>query len=133
MQKIIPESLNEHVLPFNWDVKKVWSLDADVIEVPMSTFHYMLDLPFWSSKSNVGMLFDLTPRQAINDLEQYPHQRDRINNADISYAVDFIKRGDQFLILDGLHRLVNLFMNGEKTVRIRCHSVDIEDLIRVSK
>jgi hypothetical protein len=32
MEKYIPEELIEYILPFNWDVRRVWELEAKVEE-----------------------------------------------------------------------------------------------------
>ncbi|CAH1073392.1 hypothetical protein NTG1052_20075 [Candidatus Nitrotoga sp. 1052] len=58
MPKVIPEVLKEHILPFNWDVCKVWAVDTDTVQVSCSEFAYLLDLPLWSSVPCRGLLFD---------------------------------------------------------------------------
>lgn len=49
MTKTIPDILEDEILPFDWDVRKVWELKADVVDVPTFEFVYLLKLPLWSS------------------------------------------------------------------------------------
>ncbi len=51
--KYIPESLKDYILAFNWDVRKVWKLEADIEENKLSELEFMFDLPYWSSKPNI--------------------------------------------------------------------------------
>ena len=49
MQKRIPEKLKDHILPFNWDVRAVWALDAAIIRRPRKEFDYLFELALWPS------------------------------------------------------------------------------------
>ena len=75
MPKTVPPALTDYLLPFNWDVRRVWALPAAVETHPMSTFLNLFERPFWSSRANAGMLFDLTPNQVLADPDRYPHQQ----------------------------------------------------------
>lgn len=59
--KVVPEILEDHILPFNWDVRKVWELEAKVTQIPYTEFAYLLELPLWSSVAKHGLLFDICP------------------------------------------------------------------------
>jgi hypothetical protein len=132
MTKHIPTKLKDRLLPFNWDVQKVWALDAPEERVPTNELAPLLELPFWSSKPNSGMLFDLSPVEVIKDLDRYAHQKVRILNADIRFPIDFIIHEKRFYILDGLHRLARLQLEGAVTVRIRKHSLAVQEKIQVT-
>ncbi|MGM0601114.1 MAG: hypothetical protein ACQETH_14995 [Candidatus Rifleibacteriota bacterium] len=98
MKVNIPEVLSNHILPISWDVRKVWGVIAPIEKLPITDFNFLLDLPFWSSKANIGMLFDLTPKQVIKNMDKYPHQKGRILKADIRFPIDFIfDRGNGLL------------------------------------
>jgi hypothetical protein len=133
MSKYIPSELKDFILPFNWDVKKVWELPAQIEEVELSTFEFMFDLPFWSSRPNAGMLFDVSPNEVLENFPAYPHQRERVENADIRYPIDFIFENDSYYILDGLHRLARYKLMGRKTIKIRKHKLEIRAKIQVNK
>lgn len=81
----------------------------------------------------MGMLFDLTPNQALTNLDLYPHQRERIEKADIRYPVDIIFDEERFYILDGLHRVARLIVESSTQVRVRKHKMNVQAKIQVNK
>jgi len=132
MSKYIPEVLKEFMLPFNWDVRKVWMQEADIEEIMLSELEFMFELPYWSSKPNSGMLFDITLNQVLDDLAKYPHQTERVENADIQYPIEFIFENGTYYILDGLHRLARHKLLDKKTVKVRKHKLEICANIQVN-
>ncbi|MPW31630.1 hypothetical protein F9L16_21885 [Agarivorans sp. B2Z047] len=133
MSKYIPKELEGFILPFNWDVKKVWELSALIEDVELSEFEFMFDLPFWSSRPNAGMLFDISPNEALENLNCYSHQKKRVEKADIQYPMDFIFENGTYYILDGLHRLVRHKLMGNKIVEVRRHKLEIRTKIQDNK
>lgn len=131
MSKVIPNELRNHVLPFNWDVQRVWKLPATVEIVSMQELDNLFDLPFWSSVPHSGMLFDITPNQVLACPEQYPHQLERIEKADIQFPIDFIYDNNTYFILDGLHRLAKLRQLGVSQVKVRKHDPNVRRIIEV--
>jgi hypothetical protein len=121
MSKNIPTELRDHILPFNWDVTKVWSLDVKVVDVLISKFEYLLNLPLWSSVGGKGMLFDLKPMSVISNPSISPYQAERLSITDTTYPIDFLIFNDRPWILDGVHRLAKLYSRGEAKVRTRFH------------
>jgi len=130
MEKQIPELLKDHILPFDWDVKSVWSLDSQIIEEKRSKLDYLLHLPLWSSVPNEGMLFDITPIEVITDPRRSPHQTERIEKTDESYPIDMLHFEGKLWILDGVHRLAKLFRSGSDVVRMRVHPDSVIQKIR---
>lgn len=131
MVKSIPAELEHHVLPFNWDVGRLWTLPCAVRDEHRARFDYLLDLPFWSSVPDAGMLFDLVPMTVIQDPASAPHHAERILSTDTSYPLEFLEYRDKCWILDGVHRLSRLYMSGVARVRIRIHDTSIIPGIRV--
>ena len=121
MTKFIPDQLMNHILPFNWDVTKVWALGTPVDEVPVSDLEYLLHLPLWSSVQGKGMLFDLAPISVITDRTISPWQTERLQSADTTYALDLLLYQGKSWILDGVHRFARLYSEGKDTVRARFH------------
>ena len=78
---------------------------------------WILDIPFWEDeKGNIV----ITPNQVINNQDQYPAHRDKIQAADTSFPIDIMKNKEgKWLTLDGLHRLVKLVLKKEPTVKVR--------------
>ena len=62
----------------------------------------------------------VTPNEVINNPNKFREHRDKIQAADTSFPIDIMKnKKGKWLTLDGLHRLVKLFLNKETKVRVR--------------
>ncbi len=122
MSKHIPEILKDHILPFDWDVTKVWNLQGTVEMFSRARFDYLLDLPLWSSVPGKGMLFDISPSTVIQNPAASPHQAKRLAAADTSYPLDFLLHHDRPWILDGVHRLAKLYIEQAEIIQVRFHS-----------
>ena len=104
-------------LPFWRDNEKLWTLEVPTEEMSIDELIWMLDVPFWEdSEGNIV----ITPREVVDNPNKYPEHRDKMAKCDTSFALDIMKnKKGNWSTLDGLHRMVKLFMKGEKTVRVR--------------
>jgi len=120
MKEIYADPLHEENafdLPFWRDNEKLWALDVPTEEMDMSELEWIFDVPFWEDKEGNIVI---RPREVIENLDAYPDHKERIMNCDCSYPLDIMKnRKGKWLTLDGLHRLVKLYMDGGKTVKVR--------------
>lgn len=104
-------------LPFWRDNKKLWALNVPVEEMDINEFVWMLDIPFWEDD---GGSIVITPREVINNPDDYPDHRSKMEKCDTSFPLDIMKnKKGRWCTLDGLHRFVKLFMKEEKFVRVR--------------
>lgn len=131
MASKVPQALRHHILPFDWDVRRVWRLDTPARPIPRAELDYLLDLPLWSSKPKSGMLFDLAPRAVLEDARAAPHQYRRVCEADTSYPIDMLEFDGARWILDGVHRLARLYLEGAEVVSLRLHPAEVVPLIRL--
>jgi len=129
MGKRIPGTLKDYILPFNWDVKTVWSLEAPTRKVNRSSLDYLLHLPLWSSIPGKGMQFDISPLEVIQDPTRSPHQAKRIENTDTIYPIDMIELEGKLWILDGIHRLAKLYVLGVDYICVRIHHASVIEKI----
>jgi hypothetical protein len=129
MPKVIPENLTSHILPFNWNVHQVWSLEATVQQVPFAQFAYLLQLPLWSSVPHQGMLFDTRPIDVINNPNYSIHQTQRLEQADVKYPIDVLIMQDQQFTLDGVHRIAKHFILNSSTIPARFHDESVISVI----
>jgi len=129
--KYVPAGLRDVVLPFNWDVHRVWQLPCPEEIRHRQTFDYLLELPLWSSQPGSGMHFDLSPMAVIREPEYAPHQTERILKTDTAYPLEFLEYRGQCWILDGVHRLAKLYISGVERVDIRIHEEAVIPLIQV--
>ena len=129
--KALPKILTDHILPFDWDVRRVWEMEREVTVRPVSDFAYLLDLPLWSSVPNRGMLFDISPREVLESPQRSPHQYERVLGADVGFPIDLLFYQEREWILDGVHRLAKLHLMGVDRVRTRLHPEEV--IPRISK
>lgn len=102
---------------FHWDSKKVWALDEPVIEIPITELTWHFTVPFWDSEGTDA--YNLTPQEVIDHPDKEPTHWKLIQNADASYPIDIMENKGRWLILDGLHRLVQEYLADKTTVRVR--------------
>lgn len=122
MPKAIPEILKNHILPFNWDVRKVWAIEAEVVQVPCSEFTYLLELPLWSSVPKRGLLFNVRPIEVIRDPSVSTYQARRLDQTELEYPIDILLMQDRRWVLDGVHRIAKHFILKHSTIPIRYHN-----------
>lgn len=116
MHRKVPKIIEEVGFDFSWDERKVWALEVAPENIATSELAWHFDIPFWRTP---GGFYDLTPNQVLADASKYSAEYERILNADTSYPIDIMFWRGQWLILDGLHRLVKLHQRGDKTVAVR--------------
>jgi len=125
MAKDIPEALKRHILPFNWDVRKVWALAATTQQIPCGEFRHWMELPLWSSVPGRGLLFDTRPVDVIRDVKHSPYQTQRLYQACLDFPVDILILEDKRWILDGIHRIAKHFMLNSTTIPARFHDESV--------
>jgi len=131
MPKVVPTILQEHILPFDWDVRKVWELKAEVSEVPTSEFTYLLKLPLWSSVPKQGLLFDICPMDVIRNPKVSMHQAQRLQQTDIRHPIDVLVAWNKLWILDGVHRIAKQFTLNRDFISVRFHTESIIPIIKL--
>ncbi|HEV7702528.1 MAG TPA: hypothetical protein VGO63_03765 [Candidatus Paceibacterota bacterium] len=122
----LPEIIQNHGFDFHWDNEKVWSLDVTLEDIDIAELEWIFNYPFWKNKTKC----DLCPNQVMQSIDLYPEHKKRILNADISHPIDIMKNQlGNWLILDGMHRLAKLIMEGNKKVKVRKISREFIPLI----
>jgi len=104
-------------LPFWRDNEKLWALDVPVEEMEIEEFQWIFDIPFW--EDDEGNIV-LTPNEVLANLDAYPTHAHKLRMCDASFPIDIMRnRRGEWGVLDGLHRLVQLWTKGGKIVRVR--------------
>ncbi len=114
-----PDFIKKYGYDFPKDTEKVWKLDCKVEELNINEITWHFELPFWNYNN---IPYSVKPLDVINFKDKYIEQYKRIEAADISYPIDLIDdraRTGKLLILDGLHRLAKLYINGQSVVKVR--------------
>lgn len=112
----MPTIIKEVGFDFKWDVRKVWALDVPTEEVPITELTWHFDIPFWSKS---GGYYDLYPKDVLEHQDENKEEYKRTMKADTSHPIDIMQWRGRWLILDGLHRLLKLAIEGNKTVKVR--------------
>jgi hypothetical protein len=113
----LPAIIKENGFDFHWEEKKVWALAVPSEDISLQELDWILDLPFWSDGTAP---YDLTAREVILHPDDHPEHTQRVYECDTKYPIDIMENSKgKWLILDGLHRLVKLIMEGRDTVIVR--------------
>lgn len=131
MVKRVPALLEQHILPFNWDVRKVWALEAPVRTLPTAELIHLLQLPLWSSVPDQGLLFDVCPIDVIRNPAASEYQAGRIRAAWLEYPIDVLLMHEKRWILDGVHRIAKHFSLGHTSLPVRFHGESVVPGIRL--
>jgi len=111
----IPQIIKDVGFDFDWSEPKVWALEVPTEEIGVDELAWHFDIPFWDENGS----YNLAPRAVIDNPEAHKKEYERTMRADISHPIDIMENKGRWLILDGLHRLVKLFISGEKSVKVR--------------
>lgn len=113
----LPKEIQKNGFDFHWDKHKLWALDIPVEYLDVSLLVWQLELPFWAHD---GKKYNLCPMRVLENIDLYPEHKDRILNADTSHPIDVMKNQNSKLeILDGVHRLVKLMLEGNTKIKVR--------------
>lgn len=117
MKNNLPDIIHEVGFDFNWSNPKVWALDLPAEDMEISQLIWHFDYPFiWPIPEGRN---SLTPYEVLKNPELFNDEYIRTINADISFPIDVMFWKEKWLILDGLHRLMKQYINGDQTVQVR--------------
>jgi hypothetical protein len=123
---VVPPEIIAVGFDFPRDIEKIWRLDLPVEEIPIADLAWQLELPwFWTEDKP----FSIKPQSVINNPEEYTYRIERIMDVDLSCPIDIMYWKDNWLILDGLHRLCKAILM-EQT-KISVHKVPQELIPRI--
>ncbi|HIH15270.1 MAG: hypothetical protein QT08_C0010G0046 [archaeon GW2011_AR17] len=112
----IPKIIEDVGFDFDWIEEKVWKLQYLIEEINLEELAWHFDIPFWNKPRS---FYDLKPREVIENHSKYKEEYERTMQADLSHPIDIMKNKGRWLILDGLHRLVKLKIQGKEKIRVR--------------
>lgn len=116
-ERTIPQIIQDVGFDFSWSVEKVWKLAMPVEDLAITELTWHFDIPFWESEGTDE--YNLKPSTVMSQPEREPTHWKLIQHADTSYPIDIMQNKGRWLILDGLHRLVKLSLEGKTSVRVR--------------
>lgn len=111
----IPHIIKDVGFDFDWSEPKVWALEVPTEEIDINELTWHFDIPFlWENG-----VYNLKPQEVINNPEAHKKEYERTMAADTSHPIDIMENKGRWLILDGLHRLMKLSIQGEKIIKVR--------------
>ena len=113
----VPDSLRHVYFDFHWSQEKLWALETEKSELAMAELEWALGLPIWASDPP-EKIFDLAPRQVLENPEKFPGHWKRIREADTSFPIHVMLWKNKWLIMDGFHRLLRLKADGANKVNV---------------
>lgn len=112
-----PEILKAVDFDFTWDSKKVWALKEPVQDLPIEELTWHFEYPFLDREGTDD--WNLTPQEVMGNPTEHLSHYEKVKNADLSYPIDIMENKGRWRILDGLHRLMKAYMNGQTMVEVR--------------
>lgn len=86
------------------------------MEISIDELVWHFDISFWFSS---GGKYNLTPKEVIDNPAKFRNEYDRIQNSDTTHPLDIMLWKNKWQLLDGLHRLAKLHLQGNKVVKVR--------------
>jgi len=116
LKSYFPQIIKEIGFDFDWDEKKVWKFVLPVIEMDINELIWHFEVPFYSGDGNK---YYVKPREVIDNPVDHKNEYEKMKGADLRYPLDLMENKGRLLLLDGLHRLMKAYIQGEKTVKVR--------------
>lgn len=101
----------------NWEEEKIWALELPITQINITELLWLFDVPFWESDKEER--YTITPWDVVNENKNASREIEAMEKADTSYPIDVLENHGKYLVLDGLHRLVKLYKNGETEIDAR--------------
>ena len=124
MESKIPKSLKKAGYEIYCDAEKLGSLNIPLVDFEIGNLIWNFDLPLWGKD---GESWNLTPRDVINEISGSAGQRKRVESVDMTYPILVIEKNGKWLIIDGVHRLVKAYLDGQKTILAKIITQDLVD------
>ncbi len=107
-----PPELRPWLAKFEWSLDGLWALRLPERDLPISRLRWVLDRPWWRGED--GVPFRIRP----SDREIGMHE-ERMAQADLSWPLHVMRRRGQWVVLDGVHRLLKASRLGHPATRVR--------------
>lgn len=109
----IPKEINTG---FKIPEPTLWTLDLPVEEIPISEITNNLEIPYLEREGTDE--WNLCIRELVENFENEPHHAKQTMVADLSYPIELYFHLDQWIILDGVHRLTKAVREGRDTILV---------------
>jgi len=101
----------------NWDERKIWAIALPSEEMHIREFLWLFKIPYWESDNEEE--FIIRPWDVIYRRPGSTKQWIRTQKADLSFPIDVLYYKGNWIVLDGVHRLVKAYLQNKKTISVR--------------
>ena len=115
--KTPPRILTEAGLSMFVNTLKFRELPLPIVQINLEKLLWHFVMPVWEKDGTDD--WNLTPQEVINKEVKTSTHQDKVQAADTSYPIIVTEYNSRLVILDGVHRLTKVFMNGEKTINAK--------------
>lgn len=95
----------------------LWALDLPVEEIPIIEITNNLDIPYLEREGTDD--WNLSISELVTNFEREPHHAKQTMAADLAFPIELYCHNDQWIILDGVHRLTKAVREGRETILVR--------------
>lgn len=95
----------------------LWALDLPVEEIPISEIANNLEIPYLERE--VTDDWNLCIRELLENFDNESHHAKQTMDADLSFPIELYFYKDQWIILDGVHRLARAILENRDTILVR--------------
>ena len=117
-----PKILTDNGLSLLVDTIKLRELDLPIIEIDITDLLWVFEMPVWAKDGTYD--WNLTPWEVIKKEDMTNDHQMRVNEADTSFPLVVTKYNNKYTVLDGVHRLVKLYLNGDKKIKVKMIPVE---------
>ncbi|WP_394828050.1 hypothetical protein [Pendulispora albinea] len=110
----VPPELRGLLLPWAWDLGRLWALSLPTELIPLAPFEPLLALPYWRDRE--GRPFRVRPLDVLARPEQYPDHAKRMRDANLDLPIHLTEHGGRTIVLDGMHRIAQGTRVGRKVL-----------------
>jgi hypothetical protein len=96
------------------DTVKLRELDLPLVNVPLEKLLWHFDMPVWETDGTDD--WNLTPWEVIKKEAGTTVHQKRVEAADANYPIVVTEYKGRFVVLDGVHRLVKVYMQGKSKI-----------------
>lgn len=116
-QKIPPKVLTDVGLSMFVNTVALRELPLPVVDIDIEKLIWHFDMLVWEKDGMDD--WNCTPREVINKEPGTLTHQTRVEKSDTSHPIIVTEYKSRYVILDGVHRLTKVCMNGGKTMRAK--------------
>ena len=95
----------------------LWALDLPIEEIDINEIANNLDIPYLEREGTDD--WNLCIHELVENFDNEPYHAKQAMAADLSYPIELYYHHDQWIILDGVHRLTKAVREGRDTILVR--------------